>query len=213
MRAVGGIVLASALLIGRGAGPGLAATFQIDPAQSALVLQLFRDGAAAKLAHDHVVHASRFSGTVAYDPRDPTASSIRVEVEVGSLVADDPGRRRAFKLDGELSASDRAAIDKAMKAEGQLAADRFASITFASTAVTVQTDSQYWVTGRLTIRGVTNELGFRAGIVVEGTRLRGRAQLKFKQSSFGYRPYSALLGAIKNKDEVILHVDLVAKAP
>ena len=48
---------------------------------------------------------------------------------------------------------------------------------------------------------------------MDGGLLRGRAQLTLKQSSFGYQPYSAALGAIKNKDEVVLHIDLAAKAP
>ena len=207
------VALLSALIIGLGASPGLSASFKVDPAQSSLVVQLFKDGVAARLGHDHVVHASVFSGIVAYDPRNPEASSIRVAVEVGSLIADDPGTRRKFELAGEPSASDRAEIDTAMKADGQLAAARFPSMTFASTAIATQPDGRVLVTGRLTIRGVTNELKFPAQMSAEGARLRGRAQLKFKQSSFGYPPYSALLGAIKNKDEVILHIDLVAQAP
>ena len=207
------VALVSALIIGVGASPGLSASFKVDPAQSSLVLQLFKDGVAARLGHDHVVHASEFSGTVAYDPRNPAASSIRVAVEVGSLIADDPGTRRKFGLAGEPSASDRAEIDKAMKAEGQLAAARFPSMTFTSSAIATRPDGRFLVTGRLTIRGVTNELTFPARMSVEGAQLRGSAQLKFKQSSFGYPPYSALLGAIKNKDEVILHIDLVAQAP
>jgi len=207
------VALVSALIIGVGANPGLSASFKVDPAQSSLVLQLFKDGVAARLGHDHVVHASVFSGTVAYDPRNPEASSIQVAVDVGSLIADDPGTRRKFGLAGEPSASDRAEIDKAMKADGQLAAARFPSMTFTSTAIATQPDGRFLVTGRLTIRGVTNELKFPAQMSVEGAQLRGRAQLKFKQSGFGYPPYSALLGAIKNKDEVILHIDLVAQAP
>lgn len=207
------VALVSALIIGVGASPGLSASFNVDPAQSSLVLQLFKDGVAARLGHDHVVHASMFSGTVAHDPRNPEATSIQVAVDVGSLIADDPGTRRKFGLAGEPSASDRAEIDKAMKADGQLAAARFPSMTFTSTAIATQPDGRFLVTGRLTIRGVTNELTFPAQMSVEGAQLRGRAQLKFKQSSFGYPPYSALLGAIKNKDEVILHIDLVAKAP
>jgi polyisoprenoid-binding protein YceI len=209
----GRVALVSALIIGVGASPGLSASFKVDPAQSSLVVQLFKDGVAARLGHDHVVHARELSGTVAYDPRNPEASSIRVAVEVGSLIADDPGTRRKFGLAGEPSASDRAEIDKAMKADGQLAAARFPSMTFTSTAIARQPDGRVLVAGRLTIRGVTNELKFPAQMSVEGAQLRGRAQLKFKQSSFGYPPYSALLGAIKNKDEVILHIDLVAKAP
>jgi polyisoprenoid-binding protein YceI len=207
------VALVSALIIGVGASPGLSASFKVDPAQSSLVLQLFKDGVAARLGHDHVVHARVFSGTVVYDPRRPEASSVQVAVEAGSLIADDPGTRRKFGLAGEPSASDRAEIDKAMKAEGQLAAARFPSMTFTSSAIATQPDGRFLVTGRLTIRGVTNELTFPARMSVEGAQLRGRAQLKFKQSSFGYPPYSALLGAIKNKDEVILHIDLVAQAP
>ena len=203
----------SALIIGVGASPGLSASFKVDPAQGSLVLQLFKDGVAARLGHDHVVHASVLSGIVAYDPRNPEASSIQVAVEVGSLIADDPGTRRKFGLAGEPSESDRAEIDKAMKADGQLAAARFPSMSFTSTGIARQPDGRFLVTGRLTIRGVTNEVKFPAQIGMEGAQLRGRAQLTLKQSRFGYPPYSALLGAIKNKDEVILHIDLVAKAP
>jgi len=66
-----------------GASPGLSASFKVDPAQSSLVLQLFKDGVAARLGHDHVVHARVFSGTVVYDPRRPEASSVQVAVEAG----------------------------------------------------------------------------------------------------------------------------------
>src|SRR3989475_12680331 len=194
----------SAVIIGVGASPGLSASFKVDPAQGSLVLQLFKDGVAARLGHDHVVHASVFSGIVAYDPRNPEASSIQVAVDVRSLIADDPGTRRKFGLAGEPSASDRAEIDKAMKGDGQLAAARFPSMTFTSTAIATQPDGRFLVTGRLTIRGVTNGVKFPAQIGMEGAQLRGRAQLKFQQSSFAYPPYPALLAATKTKNEGIL---------
>jgi polyisoprenoid-binding protein YceI len=119
-----------------GVEPGWAGTFTIDPGQSALVVQIFRDGVAARLAHDHVVQARAFSGTVAYDPQKPDASTIQVKVEVESLQADDPATRRKFGLEGEPpSAKDRADIAATMKSDGQLAAARFPSITFASTSI------------------------------------------------------------------------------
>jgi polyisoprenoid-binding protein YceI len=201
-----------ALAITVSAGPGEAASFTVDVSSSSLVVQLFRDGVAARLAHDHVVQARAFTGTMVYDPRNPDASSIQVTVEVGSLQADDPATRRKFGLSGEISESDRADIDKAMRNDGQLAAARFPSLSFKSSAIARQSDGRFLVTGRLTIRGVTNEVKFPAEIALDGD-LRGRAKLTFKQSSFGYQPYSAALGAIKNKDEVTLHVDLTAKAP
>ena len=207
------VALVSLLGVAVAASPGLAATFSIDPSKSSLVVQIFKDGVAARLAHDHVVQARAVSGTLAYDPRNPDASSIQVTVEVGSLRVDDPATRRKFGLSGELSDSDRAEIDKAMRADGQLAAARFPSLSFKSSAIARQPDGRFLVTGRLTIRGVTNEVKFPAEIAMDGDLLRGRAQFTFKQSSFGYQPYRAALGAIKNKDEVTLHIDLAAKAP
>ena len=58
---------------------------------------------------------------------------------------------------------------------------------------------------------MTKEVTFPATVVLEGGALRGRATVRLLQSSFGYRPYSALLGAIRNKDEISLDVDLVAR--
>src|SRR4029453_7878170 len=106
-----------ALAITVGAGPGQAASFTVDVSRSSLVVQLFRDGVAARLAHDHVVQARAFTGTMVYDPRNPDASSIQVTVEVGSLQADDPATRRKFGLTGGISARDRADIGKALKME------------------------------------------------------------------------------------------------
>jgi polyisoprenoid-binding protein YceI len=213
MTAVARTALVSLLAITMCTAPGWAASFTVDVSRSSLVVQLFRDGVAARLAHDHVVQARAFTGTIVYDPRNPDASSIQVTVEVGSLQADDPATRSKFGLSGEISESDRADIDKAMRSDGQLAAARFPSLSFKSSAIARQSDGRFLVTGRLTIRGVTNEVKFPAEIALDGDLLRGRAQLKFKQSSFGYQPYSAALGTIKNKDEVTLHIDLAAKAP
>ena len=168
-----------------GVEPGWAGTFTIDPGQSALVVQVFKDGVAATLAHDHVVQARALSGTIAYDPQRPDASSIEVKVEVGSLQADEPATRRKFGLEGEPSAKDRADIEATMKSEGQLAVARFPAITFASTSIAKQPDGRFLVTGRLTIRGVAQEVKFPAQITLDGGLLRGRAQLTFKQSSFG----------------------------
>ena len=98
-----------------------------------------------------------------------------------------------------------------MRAPDQLDVARYPTIRFASTRVVDEGQGRLRVTGRLTLRGVTREVTFPATVALESGALRGRATVTFLQSSFGYRPYSALLGAIRNKDEVTLHVDLVAR--
>ena len=84
------------------------------------------------------------------------------------------------------------------------------SFTFRSTTITSEKDGQYGVTDHLTIRRVAKLVRFPANAVMEGHMLRGTATLEFARSAFGYGPYSALLGAIRNKDAVALNVDLVA---
>ena len=202
--------LACLVIVGGLAGSALAATFRVDPSRSSLVVQIFRDGVAAKLGHDHVIQATAFSGSVTYDPSAPGLSSVAAKVHTATLKVDDAETRRKFGLEGQPTAADVAEVEKSMKAEGQLDVSKFPMITFTSTTITPETSDRYQVAGQLTIRGVTRAVQFPANVVVEGNVFRATATLTFMQSAFGYKPYSALLGAIKNKDAVVLHIDLVA---
>ena len=193
-------------------GPGTAwsAAFRVDSERTRLAVQLYRAGVGSRLAHDHVVEATEVTGRVEYDVDRPEVSSILIEARTASLRADDPAARRRLGVDGDLSDSQRADVDKAMRGPDQLDVARHPTIRFASTRVVPEADGRLRVTGQLTLRGVAREVTFPATVALESGALRGRAMLTFLQSSFGYQPYSALLGAIRNKDEVTLHVDLVA---
>jgi polyisoprenoid-binding protein YceI len=201
---------ASAALLVLGPGVAWSGTFRIDPERTRLAVRTHRDGLGSGLAHDHVVEASEVTGRVEYDADRPDASSVTVEARTASLRVDEPAARRRLGVEGDLSESQRADVSKAMRAADQLDVARHPTIRFASTRVVTDGDGRLRVTGSLTLRGVTREVSFPATVALEGGVLRGRATLTFLQSSFGYQPYSALLGAIRNKDEVALHVDLVA---
>ena len=158
-----------------------------------------------------MVQAAEVTGTVEHDPASPEATVVVVEVPTASLRADDPALRRRLGLTGEVSASDRAEIEKAMRSADQLDVARFPTIRFVSSRVTRQADGRLAVTGTLTIRGVSREVTFPAEITVGSAgAMHGQATLAIRQSSFGYQPYRAALGTIRNKDEVTLHVDLWA---
>jgi polyisoprenoid-binding protein YceI len=200
--------VASALLLGSGIAWG--ATFRVDPERTRLAVQLYREGVGSGLAHHHVVEATEVTGRVEYDAARPEASSIVIEARTASLRVDQPAARRRLGVDGDLSDSQRADVDKAMRGPDQLDVARHPTIRFASTRVLPEGDGRLRVTGLLTLRGVTREVSFPATVALESGALRGRAMLTFLQSSFGYQPYRALLGAIRNKDEVTLHVDLTA---
>jgi polyisoprenoid-binding protein YceI len=187
-----------------------AGTFRVDPRRSHLAVRLYRDGPASALAHDHVVEATEVTGRVEYDPAAPETAAIVVEVPTAALRVDEPAARRRLGLEGDLSEGQRADVDRSMRGPDQLDAARFPTVRFASTRVVAEGNGRLRVTGALTIRGVAREVTFPATVVAESGALRARASLPFLQSSFGYRPYRAFLGAVRNKDEATLHVDLVA---
>ena len=204
------IILVGLVSLSAVAHAAQATTFTIDQSRSMLAVQLFRDGVAARLGHDHVIRATQFSGLVSFDPKTPESASIRVDVDAAALKADEPIARSRFGVSGTPTASDIEEIETSMKSERQLDVSKFPRITFASDRITREASDRYQVAGRLTIRGVTRAVRFPATVRMEGDVVRATATIEFLQTSFGYQPYRAALGAIKNKDAVKLHVDLTA---
>jgi polyisoprenoid-binding protein YceI len=203
-----GVALAAGLLLA--AAPARAGTYHVDPGRSTLLLRTYRAGPAGRLAHDHAVQATEFTGTIDYDPARPEACAVSVEVRTDGLRVDEPAARRRLGLDGDLGPDQRRDVERAMRGPDQLDVARFPTIRFASTAIRRETDGGYRVTGQLTIHGVTREVTFPAEVALDHDVLRAHATFGFLQSSFGYRPYRAFLGAVQNRDEVTLHVELAA---
>ncbi|MCS6926332.1 MAG: YceI family protein [Candidatus Binatia bacterium] len=184
--------------------------YAVDPSRSELVVQLFKAGIGAVLAHDHVVRATAYTGSIEGDPGDPTTAVIVLEVQVASLQADEPEIRQKYGLAASLSEADRRAVQATMLSARQLDVQRYPLIRFRSTRVTPQGTGKYVVTGELTIRGITQPVSFPVQVELRNGVLRGWGSLRFLQSSFGYAPYSAFLGAVQNQDEVLLHFDVTA---
>lgn len=187
-----------------------AAQYMIDTARSQLVVQLFKTGVGAAFAHDHVVRASKFSGQIDLDPNGPTAAQVAVDVDATALVVDEPEVRTKFNLPLGLSEENRQEIQQTLESESQLYVRRHAKIRFRSTRVTLAKEGQYIVIGELELRGMTQVVSLFVQAELQKEVLRGKGTGRFLQSSFGYQPYSAFWGAVRNQDEVVLHVDIVA---
>jgi polyisoprenoid-binding protein YceI len=187
-----------------------AAQYIIDPARSKLVVQLFKTGVGAALAHDHVVRATKYSGQIQLDPTAPNAAKIAVEVDATALVVDEPETRQKYNLPLGLSEESRREIQQTLESEGQLYIRRYPTIRFRSTRITLEREGQYTVNGDLELRGVTQIVSLSLQAELQEKVLRGKGSGRFLQSSFGYQPYSAFWGAVQNQDEVVLHVDIVA---
>lgn len=189
-------------------GPLSAAPYTIDPAKSSVVVQVFKEGVASGLAHDHVIKATQLSGKVEFDPTNASTAAISVEVKTSGLQVDAPALRKQYNLTSELSESDRKQVEDNMKSEAQLNVAKYPTLTFKSKSITFTGDKAQ-VTGDLTIRGVTRSVSFPATVKLDGSTFVGEGKLKVKQTDYGFEPYSALLGAIKNQNEVILNLKIV----
>lgn len=185
-----------------------APTYTLDKKQSELVVKTSKAGFAAALAHNHVIRATELEGSIGWDPAAPEAASVKVTVQTAALVVDDPAMRKKHGEPSELSAGDRKKITDAMLDSGQLDVRKFPTISFSSTAL--QKDAKGWLlSGNLTLHGVTKAVKLPVTIDVKGTALTADGTLRLRTSDYGIKPYSAALGAIKNRDEVELVLHLV----
>jgi len=199
-------VVCSAVVVCADAGTA----YTIDPTRSEFVVQVFKVGAGALLAHDHVVRATLYTGQIHFDRATPAKSAVTIEVPSAALKVDEAEVRKKYDLPSSLSEKDRLQIQDTMLSPSQLDAAQYPLIRFASTQIAAQSDELYTVTGDLTIRTITRTVSFSARIEQDQQTLHVYGSLRFDQSSFGYKPYSALFGAVRNQDEVVLHFDLVA---
>lgn len=192
------------------------ATYALDGARSNFVAHLLKGGLAKGFAHDHVLRAKQVRGSVTLtdDARLETAT-LSITVDTRAFDVDPPALRKAYGMKEALSDKDRLKVKKNLEDKDQLWVARYPELRFVSTGLRALGGDRYAVSGKLTIRGVTRavKLTVTAKLKEGGKTLEGKGQLRFKQSDYGYKPYSAGLGFVKVKDPVTLDLYLVARRP
>jgi polyisoprenoid-binding protein YceI len=173
--------------------------YQIDPAHSA---------AQFKVRHMMISNVkgefTKVSGTVTYDPADPSAVQIQVTVDASSISTRDEQR------DGHLKSADFFDVAK------------FPSITFQSTKVAPTGPDSFEVVGDLTVRGVTQPVALTVEEVTPeakdpwGNMRRGAtAKTKIRRKDFGLNWNLALEagGFLVGDDiEITIDVELIRQA-
>jgi len=171
----------------------------IGPENGQLTVNTYVGGMGAKMGHDLVLEAKRWSGTVNLDAENPGASSVQVTIDPGSLeVAQASGGLKPL--------TDKDKGDIAQNQEKTLQYNKHQQITFQSTAIT-GTPPNLSVQGNLTIVGNTKPVTLAVTVEDAGgeTKVTGRAKLT--QTDFGVKPYSKM-GALKVKDDVDMQIVL-----
>jgi len=187
-----------------------AAEYLIRPQRSALVVLVFKTGFASGLAHDHIVRATLFSGSIRGDPGNPAAAVANVTVAAAALAADEPEMRTQHGMAAALSDSDRRSIQSTMLGETQLHVAAYPDITFRSVAVEPRGSGDLLVTGDFTLHGTTRRIRVPVSVQLSGDTLRATGAFDVNQSDFGITPVSLFFGTVRNQDRVRILFDLVA---
>jgi polyisoprenoid-binding protein YceI len=188
-------------------------SYTLDKKGSSFVVHLLKGGLASGFAHDHVIIARQFSGTLTIDGSDLATAKLSLQVQTSSLDPDPLALRRAYGMKSKLSASDRKKVLRNLRKKDQLWVSRYPTIDFQSTAIRALGGDRYRIDGKLTLRGVTRAVSLNTTATLVGKQFVGKAQLSVKQSDYGYKPYRAGLGLVRVKDKATINVYLKAKAP
>lgn len=191
---------------------GVYGDYDFDDADSLLYVQVFKDESAfaSGFAHNHAIRASNWEAQFSYPDGRAQDCQLTVSLPVNELIVDEPQMRRRVGYDDELSQSQRNEIRGHMLAENQLNGERFSEITFTSTNCSggEAASGRLAVRGNMVIRGasspVTINLQYR--IIEDSLYLRG--ELPITHAQFGFRPYRAFGGAVRNQDRLVIGFDL-----
>lgn len=151
------------------------------------LVYVFREGLLAAVGHDVCLRATRLTVEVEED------RAITAEIDATSLRL----------LSGGKSPADTQKIER-HTADDVLAVGRYPLIVFRAAAVRRQ-GARAEVEGELTLHGVTRPLSF----VAHDDGARWQSEVRLDQRDFGIRPFTAMLGALRVRPEVLVRLALV----
>jgi polyisoprenoid-binding protein YceI len=166
-------------------------TYTLGPDKGELLVHTRRQGAAAKAGHDLEMVVTRWSATLEVGE----ASSLTLSADSSSFQVRE-GRGGIKALGEDDKANIRQTIDDEVL--------KRTAIEFRSSAVEGTADGDHLrVYGELELMGRTSPVEFDLELTGDD-ELTGRATVK--HTDFGMKPYSALFGALKVADEVVITV-------
>jgi polyisoprenoid-binding protein YceI len=151
----------------------------------------------AKLAHNLVLTATKWNGTLNVDTDNPAGSSANLSIDARSIeILEAVGGVKG------LSDKDRKDIGKNID-EKVLHTGKFPELKFESTSVS-GSEPNFNVVGNMTIVGTTRPVN--VALNVDGSRVTAKTTIS--QRDFGIKPFSAMMGAIKLRDDVDFELTL-----
>jgi polyisoprenoid-binding protein YceI len=189
---------------------GQTVRFEVDRAQSAIVLRTDKAGLFSAFGHKHGILAGEFTATICADPAALENAAVTVKVAASSLRVDSAEARRAAGLPASgPSEKDIPAIQEKMLSAANLDARGHPEITFAGTAVEKNAGGLL-LRGTFTLRGQSRSVAVGLKVTPGSGGFRFRGEFEIRQSDFGIRPES-VGGVVKVADPVTILLDVAAK--
>ena len=146
-----------------------------------------------------------------WDPENAAACNVNISLPVTGLAPDTDTMRDLVGYSSRLSTSNQAKVKRNIMALTQLAAEHFPTISFASTSCSASGDS-IMVNGNMTIRGQSKALSVPMEISADGSTFSAAGTFTATHEDFGFAPYSAMGGALRNDTEMRFTVDVKGSA-
>jgi len=164
----------------------------LDASDGELTIRTGVSGRVARMGHRLTIAMTRWQASVDWDGAQPAAAELVVEVDSFEVLRGEGGVKG-------LSGPEKALVkSNALKSLG---ANRYRQIRFATNTID-ETDDGYRLTGTLQIRGKSREQVIELRTEDLGDSWRMSAESRVRQSDYGVKPYSMLLGSMQVADEV-----------
>ena len=183
--------------------------FTITPQDSAVRIYAFRAGSAARLGHNHVLSAPRFSGFFHLPGGSADDGRFDLLFRLDQLEIDNAAYRAqlgsAFSsvIDADAVAGTR---EHLLGADG-LQADRFPFVRIHSVQISGEAP-KFAVRAQIQLHGQDRELWIPLDVAGLPDRLSVSGSFVLRQSDFGVQPYSLLGGLLSVQDEVVVDFKL-----
>ncbi len=166
----------------------------LDASDGELLLRTGVQGRAARMGHRLTIAMTRWHATVSWAGSEPATAELVVETDSFEVLRGEGGVKG-------LSGPEKTMVrSNALKS---LDASRFPEIRFAAQVID-KTDEGYRLSGNLKIRGKSRDHVIDLRTEDLGDSWQMSTESMVRQSDYGIKPYSLLMGSVQVADDVSL---------
>ncbi len=173
--------------------------WNLDQSDGELLVRTGVAGRAARMGHRLTIAMTRWRATVSWAGAEPAAAELVVDVDSFQVLRGEGGVKG-------LSVPEKALVkSNALKSLG---AGSYPQIRY--TADTIEKiGNGYRLAGTLQVRGKSHQHVIELRTEDSGDAWRMSAESSVRQSDYGVKPYSLLMGSVRVADEVAVSFDAV----